>query len=126
MNTWFLIVPNGTMYNIIDLEKQKDRNALMRAFLNKLDIQLCFSVFLTGFRPKILLLIKPFRVLAFSTQKVWWYHWVLSKPCSFLSAMSLPRTSKDLNSCPSSALPQNLDKNINSFNIQITYLTLTI
>ena len=31
--------------------------------------------------------------------------------------MSLPRTSKDLNSCPSSALPQNLDKNINSFHI---------
>ena len=38
----------------------------------------------------------------------------------FLSAMSLPCTSKDLNYCPSSALPQNLDKNINSFNIQIT------
>jgi hypothetical protein len=37
---------------------------------------------------------------------------------SFLSAMSLPRTSKDLNSCPSFlALPQNLNKNINSFHV---------
>ena len=31
--------------------------------------------------------------------------------------MSLPCNSKDLNYCPSSALPQNLDKNINSFHI---------
>jgi len=39
----------------------------------------------------------------------------------FLSAIGLPRTSKDLNSCPSFlALPQNLDKNINSFHIQIS------
>ena len=56
----------------------------------------------------------------------------------FLSAMSLPRTSKDLNSCPSSFLPsflpsalrqtldknQNLEKQINPFHIQITLQTI--
>ena len=49
---------------------------------------------------------------------------------SFLSAMSLPRTSKDLNSCPlpsflPSPLRNNLDKSINPFQIQITQLTLS-
>ena len=43
---------------------------------------------------------------------------------SFLSAMSLRRTSKDLNSCPPppppSSFRQNLDKSINPFQIQIT------
>ena len=49
---------------------------------------------------------------------------VINTETNFLSAMSLRRTSKDLNFLPSSSssssLRQNLNKSINSFQIQIS------